>query len=143
MSCGYKEEVMNMMGGTVSRETLFLYEISMIFWGLNVCSFLLLFKGNLELWAYPIFTGFLNTLSLIGNALYYSATKYNFQYDLYVLVLFILNIYIVFLYEAVGGKKFLRTRNTLIFVVLITIFLRILGITPLNGILISILNVFS
>lgn len=132
-----------MMGGTVTRETLFLYEASMIFWGINVCSFLLYFKGNLELWAYPIFTGFINTLSLVGNALYFSATKYNFQYDLYVLVLFILNIYIVFLYEAVGGKKFLRTRNTLLIIVLITIFLRILGITPLNGILISILNIFS
>lgn len=132
-----------MMGGTVTRETLFLYEASMIFWGINVCSFLLYFKGNLELWAYPIFTGFINTLSLVGNALYFSATKYNFQYDLYVLVLFILNIYIVFLYEAVGGKRFLRTRNFLLIVVLITIFLRILGITPLNGILISILNVFS
>lgn len=132
-----------MMGGTVTRETLFLYEASMIFWGINVCSFLLYFKGNLELWAYPIFTGFINTLSLVGNALYFSATKYNFQYDLYVLVLFILNIYIVFLYEAVGGKKFLRTRNTLLIIVLITIFLRILGITPLNGILISILDIFS
>lgn len=132
-----------MMNGTVMRETLFLYEISMIFWGLNVCSFLLYFKGNLELWAYPIFTGLLNTLSLVGNALYFSATKYNFQYDLYVLVLFILNVYIVFLYEAVGGKRFLRTRNFLLIVVLITIFLRILGITPLNGILISILDVFS
>jgi hypothetical protein len=143
MSCGHKEEVMNMMGGTVTRETLFLYEASMIFWGINVCSFLLYFKGNLELWAYPIFTGFINTLSLVGNALYFSATKYNFQYDLYVLVLFILNIYIVFLYEAVGGKKFLRTRNTLLIIVLITIFLRILGITPLNGILISILDIFS
>ena len=143
MSCGHKEEVMNMMGGTVTRETLFLYEASMIFWGINVCSFLLYFKGNLELWAYPIFTGFINTLSLVGNALYFSATKYNFQSDLYVLVLFILNIYIVFLYEAVGGKKFLRTRNTLLIIVLITIFLRILGITPLNGILISILDIFS
>lgn len=143
MSCGHKEEVMNMMLGTVSRETLLLYEASMIFWGLNVCSFLLYFKGNLELWAYPIFTGFLNILSLIGNALYFCATKYNFQYDLYVLVLFILNIYIVFLYEAVGGKKFLRTRNVLLIVVLITILLRILGITPLNGILISILDIFS
>ena len=132
-----------MMGGTVTRETLFLYEASMIFWGINVCSFLLYFKGNLELWAYPIFTGFINTLSLVGNALYFSATKYNFQYDLSVLVLFILNIYIVFLYEAVGGKKFLRTRNTLLIIVLITIFLRILGITPLNGILISILDIFS
>ena len=132
-----------MMGGTVTRETLFLYEASMIFWGINVCSFLLYFKGNLELWAYPIFTGFINTLSLVGNALYFSATKYNFQYDLFVLVLFILNIYIVFLYEAVGGKKFLRTRNTLLIIVLITIFLRILGITPLNGILISILDIFS
>lgn len=132
-----------MMLGTVSRETLLLYEASMIFWGLNVCSFLLYFKGNLELWAYPIFTGFLNILSLIGNALYFCATKYNFQYDLYVLVLFILNIYIVFLYEAVGGKKFLRTRNVLLIVVLITILLRILGITPLNGILISILDIFS
>ena len=132
-----------MMGGTVTRETLFLYEASMIFWGINVCSFLLYFKGNLELWAYPIFTGFINTLSLVGNALYFSATKYNFQYDLYVLVLFILNIYIVFLYEAVGCKKFLRTRNTLLIIVLITIFLRILGITPLNGILISILDIFS
>lgn len=132
-----------MMLGTVSRETLLLYEASMIFLGLNVCSFLLYFKGNLELWAYPIFTGFLNILSLIGNALYFCATKYNFQYDLYVLVLFILNIYIVFLYEAVGGKKFLRTRNVLLIVVLITILLRILGITPLNGILISILDIFS
>ena len=143
MSCGHKEEVMNMMGGTVTRETLFLYEASMIFWGINVCSFLLYFKGNLELWAYPIFTGLLNILSLIGNALYFCATKYNFQYDLYVLVLFILNVYIVFLYEAVGGKKFLRTRNTLLIIVLITIFLRILGITPLNGVLITILDIFS
>ena len=132
-----------MMGDTVTRETLFLYEVSMIFWGLNICSFLLYFRGNLELWAYPIFTGSLNTLSLIGNALYFSATKYNFQYDVYVVILFILNIYIVFLYEIVGGRKFLKTRNVLIIVVLITIFLRILGITPLNGILISILNVFS
>mgnify|MGYP000032708182 CR=1 FL=1 len=132
-----------MMNGTVSRETLFLYEISMIFWGLNVCSFLLYFRGNLELWAYPIFTGFLNILSLISNALYFSATKYNFQYDVYIMIIFILNIYIVFLYEVVGGRKFLRTRNILLIVVLITILLRILGITPLNGILISILDVFS
>ena len=132
-----------MMNGTVSRETLFLYEISMIFWGLNICSFLLYFKGKLELWAYPIFTGFLNTLSLIGNALYFCATKYNFQYDVYVVILFILNIYIVFLYEIVGGRKLLKTRNVLIIVVFITIFLRILGITPLNSVLISILNVFS
>lgn len=132
-----------MMNGTVMRETLFLYETSMIFWGINVCSFLLYFKGNLELWAYPIFTGFINTLSLIGNALYFCATKYNFQYDIYITILFILNVYIVFLYEAVGGNKFIRTRNTLIFVVLITILLRILGITPLNGILISILDIFS
>lgn len=132
-----------MMNGTVMRETLFLYEISMIFWGLNVCSFLLYFKGNLELWAYPIFTGLLNTLSLISNALYFSATKYNFQYDVYIMIIFILNIYIVFLYEVVGGRKFLRTRNILLIVVLITILLRILGITPLNGILISILDVFS
>lgn len=132
-----------MMNGTVSRETLFLYEISMIFWGLNVCSFLLYFRGNLELWAYPIFTGFLNILSLISNALYFSATKYNFQYDVYIMIIFILNIYIVFLYEVVGGRKFLRTRNILLIVVLITILLRILGITPLNGILISILDIFS
>ena len=132
-----------MMGGTVTRETVFLYEASMIFWGINVCSFLLYFKGNLELWVYPIFTGLLNILSLVGNALYFSATKYNFQYDLYILVLFILNVYIVFLYEAVGGKKFLRTRNTLLIIVLITIFLRILGITPLNGVLITILDIFS
>ena len=143
MSCGHKEEVMNMMGGTVTRETLFLYEASMIFWGINVCSFLLYFKGNLELWAYPIFTGFINTLSLVGNALYFSATKYNFQYDVYVVILFILNIYIVFLYETVGGRKFLKTRNVLIIVVFITIFLRILGITPLNSVLISILDIFS
>ena len=132
-----------MMNGTVSRETLFLYEVSMIFWGLNICSLLLLFKGNLELWAYPIFTGFLNIFSLISNALYFSATKYNFQYDVYIMIIFILNIYIVFLYEVVGGRKFLRTRNILLIVVLITILLRILGITPLNGILISILDVFS
>lgn len=132
-----------MMGGTVTRETIFLYEVSMIFWGLNVCSFLLYFKGNLELWAYPIFTGVLNTFSLIGNVLYFSATKYNFQYDLYIMIIFILNIYIVFLYEAVGGKRFLRTRNFLLIVVLITILLRISGITPLNGILISILDIFS
>ena len=132
-----------MMNGTVSRETLFLYEISMIFWGLNICSFLLYFKGKLELWAYPIFTGFLNILSLIGNALYFCATKFNFQYDLYIMIIFILNIYIVFLYETVGGRKFLKTRNVLIIVVFITIFLRILGITPLNSVLISILNVFS
>lgn len=132
-----------MMGDTVTRETLFLYEVSMIFWGLNICSIFLLFKGNLESWAYPIFTGFLNSLSLIGNALYFSATKYNFQYDVYVVILFILNIYIVFLYEIVGGRKFLKTRNVLIIVVFITIFLRILGITPLNSVLISILNVFS
>ena len=132
-----------MMGGTVTRETLFLYEASMIFWGINVCSFLLYFKGNLELWAYPIFTGFINTLSLVGNALYFSATKYNFQYDVYVVILFILNIYIVFLYETVGGRKFLKTRNVLIIVVFITIFLRILGITPLNSVLISILDIFS
>ena len=131
-----------MMGDTVTRETLFLYEVSMIFWGLNICSMLLLFKGNLESWAYPIFTGFLNSLSLIGNALYFSATKYNFQYDVYVVILFILNIYIVFLYEAMGGRRFLKTRNVLIIVVFITIFLRILGITPLNSVLISILNVF-
>ena len=90
-----------MMGDTVTRETLFLYEVSMIFWGLNICSFLLYFRGNLELWAYPIFTGFLNTFSLIGNALYFCATKFNFQYDVYVVILFILNIYIVFLYEIV------------------------------------------
>lgn len=132
-----------MMNGTVSRETLFLYEVSMIFLGLNICSFLLYFKGNLELWAYPIFTGFLNILSLIGNALYFSATKYNFQYDVYIMILFILNIYIVFLYEAMGGRKFLKTRNILIIVVFITIFLRILGITPLNSVLISILDIFS
>lgn len=132
-----------MMGDTVTRETLFLYEVSMIFWGLNVCSFLLYFKGNLELWAYPIFTGVLNTFSLIGNAFYFCATKYNFQYDVYVVILFILNIYIVFLYEIVGGRKFLKIRNVLIIVVFITIFLRILGITPLNSVLISILNVFS
>ena len=132
-----------MMGDTVTRETLFLYEVSMIFWGLNICSLLLLFKGNLESWADPIFTGFLNILSLIGNALYFCATKFNFQYDLYTIVLFILNIYIVFLYETVGGRKFLKTRNILIIVVFITIFLRILGITPLNSVLISILNVFS
>lgn len=132
-----------MMNGTVSRETLFLYEVSMIFWGLNICSLLLLFKGNLESWAYPIFTGFLNILSLIGNALYFCATKYNFQYDVYIMILFILNIYIVFLYEAMGGRKFLKTRNILIIVVLITIFLRILGITPLNGAIISILDIFS
>ena len=132
-----------MMGDTVTRETLFLYEVSMIFWGLNICSFLLYFRGNLELWAYPIFTGVLNTFSLIGNVLYFSATKYNFQYDLYIMIIFILNIYIVFLYETVGGRKFLKTRNVLIIVVFITIFLRILGITPLNSVLISILNVFS
>lgn len=132
-----------MMNGTVSRETLFLYEISMIFWGLNICSFLLYFRGNLELWAYPIFTGFLNIFSLIGNALYFCATKYNFQYDVYIMIIFILNIYIVFLYEAMGGRKFLKTRNILIIVVLITIFLRILGITPLNGAIISILDIFS
>ena len=132
-----------MMNGTVSRETLFLYEVSMIFWGINVCSFLLYFKGNLELWAYPIFTGLLNILSLIGNALYFCATKYNFQYDLYIMIIFILNIYIVFLYEAVGGEKFLRIRNALIIIVLVTIFLRLLGITPLNSVLISILDIFS
>lgn len=132
-----------MMNGTVSRETLFLYEVSMIFWGINVCSFLLYFKGNLELWAYPIFTGLLNILSLIGNALYFCATKYNFQYDLYIMIIFILNIYIVFLYEAVGGEKFLRIRNALIIIVLVTIFLRLLGIIPLNSVLISILDIFS
>ena len=132
-----------MMNGTVSRETLFLYEVSMIFWGINVCSFLLYFKGNLELWAYPIFTGLLNILSLIGNALYFCATKYNFQYDLYIMIIFILNIYIVFLYEAVGGEKFLRIRNALIIIVLVTIFLRLLGITPLNSVLISILDIFN
>lgn len=132
-----------MMGDTVTRETLFLYEVSMIFWGLNICSFLLYFRGNLELWAYPIFTGVLNTFSLIGNVLYFSATKYNFQYDLYIMIIFILNIYIVFLYETVGGRKFLKTRNVLIIVVFITIFLRILGITPLNSVLISILDIFS
>ena len=66
-------------------EHLFLYVFTAVIGAMNAWLLLVLHEFDFDSWSYNIASRILNSITLLGVLFYFSATKLNFNYDIYMI----------------------------------------------------------
>lgn len=119
-------------------EHLFLYVFTAVIGAMNAWLLLVLHEFDFDSWSYNIASRILNSITLLGVLFYFSATKLNFNYDIYMICIYIINIVVLFIFSYY--KRNMKIGMIIIIIIPVMIILRMYGILPLRYILWSVID---
>ena len=119
-------------------EHLFLYVFTVVIGAMNAWLLLVLHEFDFDSWSYNIASRILNSITLLGVLFYFSATKLNFNYDIYMICIYIINIVVLFIFSYY--KRNMKIGMIIIIIIPVMIILRMYGILPLRYILWSVID---
>lgn len=119
-------------------EHLFLYVFTAVIGAMNAWILLVLHEFDFDSWSYNIASRILNSITLLGVLFYFSATKLNFNYDIYMICIYIINIVVLFIFSYY--KRNMKIGMIIIIIIPVMIILRMYGILPLRYILWSVID---
>ena len=82
-------------------EHLFLYVFTAVIGAMNTWLLLVFHEFDFDSWSYNIASRILNSITLLGVLFYFSATKLNFNYDIYMICIYIINIVVLFIFSSI------------------------------------------
>ena len=119
-------------------EHLFLYVFTAVIGAMNTWLLLVFHEFDFDSWSYNIASRILNSITLLGVLFYFSATKLNFNYDIYMICIYIINIVVLFIFSYY--KRNMKIGMIIIIIIPVMIILRMYGILPLRYILWSVID---
>lgn len=119
-------------------EHLFLYVFTAVIGAMNTWLLLVFHEFDFDSWSYNIASRILNSITLLGVLFYFSATKLNFNYDIYMICIYIINIVVLFIFSYY--KRTVKTGMIIIIIIPVMIILRMCGILPLRYILFCVID---
>ena len=119
-------------------EHLCLYVFTAVIGAMNAWLLLVLHEFDFDSWSYNIASRILNSITLLGVLFYFSATKLNFNYDIYMICIYIINIVVLFIFSYY--KRNMKIGMIIIIIIPVMIILRMYGILPLRYILWSVID---
>ena len=111
-------------------EHLFLYVFTAVIGAMNTWLLLVFHEFDFDSWSYNIASRILNSITLLGVLFYFSATKLNFNYDIYMICIYIINIVVLFIFSYY--KRNMKIGMIVAMLIPIMILLRLFGILPLR-----------
>lgn len=114
-------------------EHLFLYVFTAVIGAMNTWLLLVFHEFDFDSWSYNIASRILNSITLLGVLFYFSATKLNFNYDIYMICIYIINIVVLFIFSYY--KRTMKIGMIVAMFIPIMILLRLFGILPLRYLL--------
>lgn len=114
-------------------EHLFLYTFTAVIGAMNTWLLLVFHELDFDSWSYNIASRILNSITLLGVLFYFSATKLNFNYDIYMICIYIINIVVLFIFSYY--KRTMKIGMNIATIIPILMLLRWFGILPLRYLL--------
>ena len=114
-------------------EHLFLYVFTAVIGAMNTWLLLVFHEFDFNSWSYNPVSRILNISTLFGVLFYCTATKPNFNYDMYILCIYIMNIIVLCIFSYY--KRTVKITMIIIILIPIMMILRMFGILPLRYLL--------
>ena len=114
-------------------EYLFIYTFTAAIGAMNAWLLLVFHEFDFDGWSYNKLSRILNVMTLLGVLFYFSATKPNYNYDIYMICIYIMNIIVLSIIKYY--KRSMKIGVMLIIIIPIMIILRWFGILPLRYLL--------
>ena len=114
-------------------EHLFLYTFTAVIGAMNAWLLLVFHEFDFDSWSYNPASRILNVMTLFGVLFYFSATKPNFNYDIYMICIYIINIIVLAIIKYY--KRSMKIGMVIVILIPIMILLRLFGILPLRYLL--------
>lgn len=114
-------------------EHLFLYTFTAVIGAMNAWLLLVFHEFDFDSWSYNPASRILNVMTLFGVLFYFSATKPNFNYDIYMICIYIINIIVLAIIKYY--KRSMKIGMVIVMLIPIMILLRLFGILPLRYLL--------
>lgn len=122
-------------------EHLFLYVFTAVIGAMNTWLLLVFHEFDFDSWSYNIASRILNSITLLGVLFYFSATKPNYNYDIYMICIYIMNIIVLAIIKYY--KRSMKIGMVIVILIPIMILLRLFGILPLRYLLWCIIDGFG
>lgn len=122
---------------THKTDILFTYLLAVLPFFSNLWILIVLYKFDIESWIQDMISPILYLVTLMGTLLYYTSTYYDWQGDVYLGVLMVINIIMFLLYEDLKKSKI---RQLLLILIFLGIVLRLFNILPLRYLLYTIID---
>ena len=114
-------------------EHLFLYTFTAVIGAMNAWLLLVFHEFDFDSWNYNPASRILNVMTLFGVLFYFLATKPNFNYDIYMICIYIINIIVLAIIKYY--KRSMKIGMVIVILIPIMILLRLFGILPLRYLL--------
>lgn len=122
-------------------EYLFIYTWTAVIGAMNAWLLLVFHEFDFDSWSYNPVSRILNISTLFGVLFYFSATKPNFNYDIYMICIYIMNIIVLSIIKYY--KRSMKIGVILTIIIPIMFILRMCGILPLRYLLWVIIDGFG
>lgn len=119
-------------------ENIFLYVFTGVIGAMNAWLLLVFHEFDFDSWSYNPASRILNVMTLFGVLFYFSATKPNFNYDIYMICIYIINIIVLAIIKYY--KRSMKIGVMLTMIIPIMFLFRILGVLPLRYLLYTIID---